>query len=126
MINLNQHIYRCGPNEKCDLSNDDLKDTNKFRKHIEPWLTAVFQSEHLSLLVGSGFTSGVAVASGGRAANMAKCEWACDLKEKVNDHAEQSLKSADGGRRTSRIRFVPRCSCRPVSRSGYRGRVLIY
>ncbi|HAT7753329.1 SIR2 family protein [Legionella pneumophila] len=29
------------------------------RKEIEPWLTALFQSEHLSLLVGSGLTSAV-------------------------------------------------------------------
>jgi len=64
MINLNHHIYRCGPNENCDLSDEDLKDTDRFRKHIEPWLTAVFQSEHLSLLLGSGFTSGVAFAAG--------------------------------------------------------------
>jgi hypothetical protein len=65
MINLNHHIYQCGPNENYSLSDENLKDTYKFRKHIEPWLTAVFQSEHLSLPLGSGFTSGVASAAGG-------------------------------------------------------------
>ena len=97
MITLNQHIYRCGPNENYDLSEEDLKETNRFRKHIEPWLTAVFQSEHLSLLLGSGFTSGVALASGGKAASMTKCEWACDLKEKADEHAEQSAKTCGRG-----------------------------
>jgi len=90
MINLNRHIYRCGPNKNYDLSDEALKDTDKLRKNIEPWLTAVFQSEHLSLLLGSGFASGVAFAAGGKAVSMSKCEWACDLKEKVDDYAEQS------------------------------------
>jgi hypothetical protein len=31
----------------------------KLRKTIEPWLTAVFQSEHLSLLLGTGITTGI-------------------------------------------------------------------
>lgn len=98
MINLHHHIYRCGPNENYDLSNDDLNDTNKFRKHIEPWLTAVFQSEHLSLLLGSGFTCGVALASGGKPISMSKCEWGgCDLKEEVDRYAEQSAKACGRG-----------------------------
>ena len=99
MINLNHHIYRCGPIENYDLSDEDINNTDKFRKHIEPWLTAVFQSEHLSLLLGSGFTSGVASAAGGNAANMTKCEWTSnlDLKEKVNEYAEQIAKVCKRG-----------------------------
>ena len=34
-------------------------DPPKLRSRIEPWLTALFQSEHLSLLVGSGLTHGI-------------------------------------------------------------------
>jgi hypothetical protein len=90
MINLNRHIYRCGPNESYVLSDDDVKETAKFRKHIEPWLTAVFQSEHLSLLLGSGFTCGIALASGGNPVNMSKCKWECDLKDEVDGYAELS------------------------------------
>lgn len=37
---------------------DDVDD-EKFRKTIEPWLTALFQSEHLSLLVGSGLSNAI-------------------------------------------------------------------
>lgn len=33
------------------------------RKLIEPWLTAVFQAEHLNLLLGSGFTTAVGYLS---------------------------------------------------------------
>jgi hypothetical protein len=97
MINLNHHIYGCGPNESYDLSDEDLKDTEKLRKLIEPWLTAVFQSEHLSLLLGSGFTCGVPLASSGNTVNMDKCQWGCGLKEKVDDYAEQSAKTCGRG-----------------------------
>lgn len=34
-------------------------DESKLRSRIEPWLTALFQSEHFSLLVGSGLTHAV-------------------------------------------------------------------
>ncbi|MCW4354167.1 SIR2 family protein [Hoyosella sp. YIM 151337] len=40
------------------------------RRRIEPWLTSLFQSDHLSLLVGSGLPTGVARLSGANAANM--------------------------------------------------------
>lgn len=97
MVNLNRHIYRCGPNGKDDFSDEDFKETVKFRKEIEPWLTAVFQSEHLSLLLGSGFTCGVALASGGKTVEMTKCEWSCDLKEEVDNCAEESAKTCGRG-----------------------------
>ena len=35
---------------------DELFGPDKLRPRIEPWLTALVQSEHLSLLVGSGLT----------------------------------------------------------------------
>ncbi len=99
MITLNPHIYRCGSNEKYDLSDEPVKHVEKFRKNIEPWLTAVFQSEHLSLLLGSGFTNAVARAAGGKAVNMTKCEWACEdnLKEQVDEYADQSAKTCGRG-----------------------------
>jgi len=94
MINLNDHIYRCGPNENYDLSDADI-DVEKLRKHIEPWLTAVFQSEHLSLLLGSGFTSGIASGAGVTATTMARCRWneELDFKEKVDEYAEEIAKT---------------------------------
>ena len=35
-----------------------------FRTRIEPWLTSLFQSEHLSLLCGSGITNAVSFLAG--------------------------------------------------------------
>lgn len=37
----------------------DEPEGKQLRSKIEPWLTAVFQSEHLSLLIGSGLTMGI-------------------------------------------------------------------
>jgi hypothetical protein len=97
MINLNKHIYRCGPSQNYDLTDEDVQDPKPLRRHIEPWLTAVFQSEHLSLLLGSGFTCGLAAAAGGTSANMAKCTWASELKEEIDAYAEQSAKACGRG-----------------------------
>ena len=48
------------------LSNDDdsAVNNNIFRSRIEPWLTSLFQSEHLSLLCGSGITNAISILSG--------------------------------------------------------------
>lgn len=42
---------------------------NELRAHIEPWLTSLFQSEHLSLLVGSGLTTAIQYAACGKSDN---------------------------------------------------------
>lgn len=41
------------------LSNEQTIEPEKLRTRIEPWLTALFQSEHFSLLVGSGLTHAI-------------------------------------------------------------------
>ncbi len=38
---------------------DKPLEPEKLRERIEPWLTSLFQSEHLSLLIGSGLTRAV-------------------------------------------------------------------
>ena len=57
------HVYRIGNAEKTDVLKPE-KDIELQKKQIEPWLTAVFQSEHLALLLGSGFTKAVAHQAG--------------------------------------------------------------
>jgi len=41
----------------------------ELRSRIEPWLTALFQSEHLSLLIGSGLTNAIQKAACGSCGN---------------------------------------------------------
>lgn len=56
----NKNIYKVRqqrtPQEKKELKEKELEE---LRKEIEPWLTALFQSEHLSLLVGAGVSTAV-------------------------------------------------------------------
>ena len=56
-MNNFRHIVRAGDYKhffpEKELSPDDHKD------HIEPWLSALCQAEHLNLLVGSGFTTAI-------------------------------------------------------------------
>ena len=56
-MNWCQHVVRAGPH--CPPPDIEL-DPKKHREHIEPWLSALFQAEHLNVLVGSGFTTAIA------------------------------------------------------------------
>lgn len=54
--------------EDCSWGTDDedsVVDNNIFRTRIEPWLTSLFQSEHLSLLCGSGVTNAISFLARG-------------------------------------------------------------
>lgn len=97
-MDLSKHVYRCGPNENLNVSDEDIKNTRTLRTHIEPWLSAVFQSEHLSLLVGSGLSCAVAGAAGEAAIGMAQCDWrGIALSDKVNGCADQSALACGRG-----------------------------
>ncbi len=66
------------------------------RKRIEPWLTALCQSEHLSLLVGSGLTHAVhRMAAKKDLPGMAKADFGeGDLAKAIKDEAKRSAKAA--------------------------------
>jgi len=53
-----QGFKLCEGHEASWLSTDEFRQ-KELRSRIEPWLTSLFQSEHLSLLVGSGLTHAV-------------------------------------------------------------------
>lgn len=66
----------------------------ELREHIEPWLTSLFQSEHLSLLAGSGLTHAVHfLASGTSAAGMGTIPLSVH-EDKINAAAELSAERA--------------------------------
>lgn len=52
--------------ENCDWGIEEgvPVDNRIFRKRIEPWLTSLFQSEHLSLLCGSGISNAISFKAG--------------------------------------------------------------
>uniref|UniRef100_B3END5 Conserved hypothetical cytosolic protein n=1 Tax=Chlorobium phaeobacteroides (strain BS1) TaxID=331678 RepID=B3END5_CHLPB len=93
-----EHVYRVGSEEHLNVQNpDDDKNIELQKKHIEPWLAAVFQSEHLSLLLGSGFTKAVADQAGTSAADMA-CDYnAFPLDDKLKDAAQNAAETMARG-----------------------------
>lgn len=60
------------------------------QRHIEPWLSALLQAEHVSLLIGNGFTTAVAVLAGASPVRMAPTPFPCDLADAVEAAARES------------------------------------
>src|SRR5713101_4817301 len=91
------HTYRVGSNSG---SFDEPPSTDlvpKLRTEIEPWLTAVFQAEHLALLLGSGFTAAIALVAKIKAAGMSVVKFGCQLEDKVNEHAKATAEKCGRG-----------------------------
>jgi hypothetical protein len=76
---------------------DPAAETTKWRKRIEPWLSAVFQAEHLSLLLGNGFTAAIAEQAGAKPISMAPAQFGAPNEKKVNTHAAKMAKSMGRG-----------------------------
>lgn len=87
--------------EGCQIPNwfsgEELSITD-LRGRIEPWLTSLFQSEHLSLLIGSGLSTSIQVLAGKRVkqpvenSDSKECEDSAQLPiEEV--HTEESITS---------------------------------
>jgi len=56
-------VFSIKPDSKTVWSPDGTFSVSDLRTRIEPWLTSLFQSEHLSLLVGSGLTTAIQYAA---------------------------------------------------------------
>ena len=76
-------------------------DVNSFRQEIEPWLTALFQSEYLSLLTGAGLSSAAHfLSTGNLGAGMTSMEFS-DFKKQIELKAKESAENS--GRITANI-----------------------
>lgn len=60
------------------------------RSRIEPWLTSLFQSEHLSLLIGSGLTHAVHYLAAGRDAAGMSALSLSNYEDEINNKAKES------------------------------------
>jgi len=76
-----QHYFRLGRVEK---SFSDVPEVADNAQQILAWLAAVLQAEHLSLLVGSGFTRAVAGVAGVSAAGMDPVAFGPDGSDRVD------------------------------------------
>jgi len=88
------HYYRVGMNEFEDDKipvDDELEMFMKnSRQHIEPWLSAVFQSEHLGLLLGSGFTKAISQIAQAPATEMATVSFGSSFDALIDSYAKKS------------------------------------
>ena len=84
------------PDQECSWANqEDALGPRDFRDRIEPWLTALLQSEHLSLLVGSGLTHAVHhIAASGSLPAMDPVTWATFGRE-INTEAKRTSEAAN-------------------------------
>jgi len=73
----------------------------ELREHIEPWLTALFQSEHLSLLAGSGLTHAVHSLAVGETATGMEALTFTIREDEINKAAKASASQA--GRTTGNV-----------------------
>ncbi|MCG7882597.1 MAG: SIR2 family protein [Candidatus Thiodiazotropha endolucinida] len=101
-MDLKKHTFRIGKDlEELDDLPEDTEALDEFvaksRQRIEPWLSAVFQAEHLNLLLGSGFTTAIAYASGKPSLGMEKVEIESPYADAINEHAEASAQRMNRG-----------------------------
>lgn len=83
--------------EKRNPQIEEEPDTERLRKEIEPWLTALSQSEHLSLLIGSGFSLAACQILKPQESNgMSKIEFSV-FKDQIQTASEQSAKGSMRG-----------------------------
>ncbi len=93
VMDKKKHFYRMGNHSggwddlPADFGELDAL-IDSARKHIEPWLSAVFQAEHLNLLLGSGFTTAVGCIAGVGAAGMAKVTFGTKHDAAIDAHAQ--------------------------------------
>ena len=79
----------------CGWSQDDVV-VNKtvFRTRIEPWLTSLFQSEHLSLLCGSGITHAISFLAGSTGSTTMGISTFTNYKDEIKEAAEASAEAS--------------------------------
>jgi len=81
-----------------DIPEDkDELDPQKLRGIIEPWLTAVFQSEHLSLLLGSGITTAMVNECEESPQAMQRIDFS-NCEQLIKEYSNKSAEKLDRGK----------------------------
>lgn len=93
--------------DDCNWMPDDGKITKTiFRSRIEPWLTSLFQSEHLSLLCGSGITNAISYLAGSSGGTTMAASAFATYKDEIEAAAKKSaeVSGRDNGNIEDQIR----------------------
>ena len=70
---------------------------HELRKEIEPWLTALFQSDHFSLLTGAGLTSAIHNCTTGKSPEGFACRSYAAFDEQIQTEAKRSAQESGRG-----------------------------
>ncbi len=65
----NEVMFTLADGQTVSWCSDNTFSITELRGRVEPWLTSLFQSEHLSLLVGSGLTTAIQFEATGKSDN---------------------------------------------------------
>jgi hypothetical protein len=84
------HVVQVGPD--VETFDEAPTETGRLRRRIEPWLSAVFQAENLSLLIGNGFTTAMAHEANAPSVSMDLVRFGCGEDALVATHAEKLAK----------------------------------
>lgn len=98
------HVLSAGPHSLCC---NNAPDPSEHREHVEPWLSALFQTEHMNLLVGSGFTQAIAGIAKSPQADMAPTVFSCEYADVVEAAAKRS--ASELGRTSHNVEDQIRC-----------------
>lgn len=86
--------FQCESFSKTSWLNSEEFSYKELRSRIEPWLTSLFQAEHLSLLAGSGLTHAIHfIATGKPAAGMSEVDFVFfdnEIKQAAKESAQRS------------------------------------
>jgi hypothetical protein len=87
--------FRIETEQSLDWCSENTCTKNDLRSRIEPWLTSLFQSEHLSLLVGSGLTTAIQYDACGSGNNgMGSGSEFTVFADEINKAASESAKAS--------------------------------
>ncbi|MGC4035110.1 MAG: SIR2 family protein [Chitinophagaceae bacterium] len=91
-----KHILKTNTKLVCTSNTEEIN-PKELKKEVEPWLSAIFQSEHLSLLIGTGLTSAVSFCAGVVPQEMSRLTLAHNLNEKIKTKADATAKKMNRG-----------------------------
>lgn len=96
-INWNEkHILKTNTKLVCTSDIGEIN-AEELKKEVEPWLSAIFQSEHLSLLIGSGLTSAVSFTAGVKPQEMSRLALENKLSAKIKSKADETATNMNRG-----------------------------
>lgn len=89
-----KHIIKTNT-ESSSFDEDPI--AKEWRPKIEPWLSAIFQSEHFSLLVGSGLTNAVSFLANIKPQGMGRLNLTGEYKKNITTYADKSASAMERG-----------------------------